>query len=265
MARRVEAPLALVGTPLSGVVTGGETGPRVARSLSVVEHGTSELLALIGRLLSFRGVRGSGLSLSLRGRGVGALIGSILSQFDLSFQRRNGRFACGTNRRSVVTVISERTFAGVIDGVFGGTLGCSRRGVGVDLKGGNKSYFLVISGSNRVVPRDGHRTVFGRFCERAGGDCGPNANVNLCLTHRLTRLRGNGLVVGRRKKVGGFVLAVPLNARCVDVRATRRANKVRGRRARRRLLTCVKTKRAVLMIRSSLRVYRFVEGCLDRA
>lgn len=226
--RRVGAPLSLVAKPLRVVVTAGSNGVRARGCLSIVGQGASHLLVLVGRLLSFEGVRGSVFVLGVDRRGVARVMRRICGRCGRDSCRRRVGVSFRTRGRPVVRSMSPRTLCGVIDGLISGTMGFAGARVGVGLRGRGSSGVLVsVVSSKGNVEDDRRRGVFLPFCRvrRAGRRFRglKKAKVNLSfsgtLTHGLkksVRIRsrcngkdvfalmlptgplGRGLVVGRR-------------------------------------------------------------------
>lgn len=259
--RRIHAPLALVGNPLRTVrrVSVGSRG--LGGGLGMVKRGAGELLSLANRLLSFRGVKTDGFRLGFRAISMATLLGRAVAHFRPAVLRGRGRLLRRVPRREVVTTVSGRTVAGMLDGLLGGTLGCTHRAVVVSLFRSKTSFAIHIIDSKRGVPRTSDRRVFRPFCRMRGGGSAIQVkmNVKLPLTHSLTALRGNELCLSVRRPRGAFILAVPLGGRRMERRVRgiiRRGVRMLSRRASARASRVGNC--ALLLMRSGRDVESFV-------
>ncbi len=264
--RRVHAPLALVGKPLRVVRRVGVRSTGLTGGLGIVTGGAGQLLGLTSRLLSFRGVKTGGVTLGLRAIGISRLLRRAIGHFRPACALRRGRLRVRRVRLGMVTGVSGRTVAGVLDGLLGGKLGCNRRLVAMGLSGDRDFFDMDIDDSNRGVTGRETRRVFRPFFRDIRGECrGRKINVKLALTHSLTLLRGKDLVLSAARPGGAFMLAVPLG---LDRRRTGlsrpvvRAGLPLGRAASSR--RCA-GKAAVLLIRSRDGVLTFVGRELRRS
>lgn len=121
--RRVEAPLALVLTPLRGIVESAKDVKRTVPRLLIVRHGKGQLLDLIGRLVSFHGMRSKKVGIALISISVGTVLTTIYRHFSLSTRLGGIGVMLAVPSTTYCTGMSPRTFAGVIDGLLAGTLG----------------------------------------------------------------------------------------------------------------------------------------------
>lgn len=210
--RRVHAPMSLVVKPLRGVVGSPISLPSAMHSsLGVVSHGDRHLLFLMGRLLSFQGIRRRKVGVGFTSRGVRRLLGTIYRHFRPFVTRRKTQLAMGCPRTSFATVMSDRTMAGLIDGLLAGTDGCagSRIALAYVMRPRRRAFVVQIASGNVKV--DGRRRggVFRPFCRTVSG--GPKANVNLDVIGDVMRSRGNYVRI--RSRIGGkssFVMALPV-------------------------------------------------------
>lgn len=223
--RRVHAPLALVGYPLRGMLTSERLSRGMEVRLRVVSRGIRELLGLVGRLLSFHGTRGGNFGLGPGRCGVNAVIRSICGCFAALTGREKVGLRMRIPRRRLLTSISGRTLAGVLDGLFTGTLGCTQACIclRLSISRGGRIFAVSVDGSKGVIPVRVHRGVFGTFIRcQSKGSVISNANVKLTVTHCLTRLRRNVLIVSQRLSYGHFVLSVPVLRRALPSSSRRR-------------------------------------------
>lgn len=156
---------------------------------NVVVRRAREVANLIRRVLSVSGVSSQRFGLSLMGLSVGRILCSYFQS--LSTIRRVGnvdviprfpsRRVCIGYSRSRVT----ETFQGVVVG----NLGCSGGGVAITYRAGRGCICVQFGSSNGNVGHSSVRRVFSEFC----GNDSNKANVNLSLTGRVVRLRGNDM------------------------------------------------------------------------
>lgn len=89
VSRRLHAPLALVTKPMRCMLGGSGLPRSTHRRLIIIRHGAGHVLRLIGRVLSFQGVRGGGVGVRMRHIGMMTFIHGIVSGFR-SLTRRRG-------------------------------------------------------------------------------------------------------------------------------------------------------------------------------
>lgn len=92
VSRRLHAPLALVTNPIRCILGGGALPSSMHRRLRMMRHGASHVLHLIGRVLSFHGVRGGGVGLHVRRVSVIPFMRRVVSGFRSLTRRRRVSF-----------------------------------------------------------------------------------------------------------------------------------------------------------------------------
>lgn len=102
VSRRLHAPLALVRKPVRRLERGRGLSRGKVRCISLVRGGAGRVLRLIGRVLSFHGVRGNGVHLRISLFGLGRVMSSFRGRFEIVTRRGRIDFAFRLTNRSVV-------------------------------------------------------------------------------------------------------------------------------------------------------------------
>lgn len=228
----------------------------------------SHLLSLIGRLLSFHGARVRKCHLDFIQARVISLLGSATGQFRRSTATRGLLLGLSLSLPRLCIFISGRTVAGVFDGLFAGTVGCTSNDVVVHLRLSPSCRAFAVSfvGSNAPVPTRLGRGVFRPFFQIGRNTAsGPKAKLKLPLTHSLTRVRRNDLRLRAFTSdpfVAVFHLALPIGL----PRSVGRARRRTVARAMPRGVRFIRSRShpAVLVIRSGGRVTIFVTSRIGR-
>lgn len=175
VSRRFQAPLAVVSKPIRRLYRDRDVGGRSGLLLGVVGQDISEVLELIGRLLSFGGLRGSALHLRIGRASVVARVGHVVSLFVIGARRGNVALGYRKLRNSCLVLLSSSGLRGVVGGLVSGTVGFAPHNNGVSMSfsanaaGGKMRFVAVaITSANGKVPRGRIRGVFGQCC-RLGG------------------------------------------------------------------------------------------------
>lgn len=83
VSRRLHAPLALVSNPMSRILSRRPLASQAQRRLRLIRGGVGHVLLLVGRMLSFEGVRGGGVNLAVRCQSVVVVLRGVVSGFQL--------------------------------------------------------------------------------------------------------------------------------------------------------------------------------------
>lgn len=92
VSRRLHAPLALVTNPIRRILGGSGLPRSIHRRLIIMREGAGHVLHLIGRVLSFHGVRGGGVGVRIRHISIISFIHGIVSGFRTMTRRRQVSF-----------------------------------------------------------------------------------------------------------------------------------------------------------------------------
>lgn len=202
VSRRVHAPLALVLKPIGGLVGGSGLSPSVRRSITLVGQGMSQLCEVIGRVLSFQEVSGSGVGLVLHRMSLVKVMERIFSCFANVTRRGRVRcqFSAGVSRLGVCVSIGG--VRRILMGVVSGTFGCSsdKKSVSIQVANRTRAILLRIRSRKQKVSGRDVRRLFRHFCANGGAFNAMNFNVKLGLSGRCISLRSNRVHTRDRPK-----------------------------------------------------------------
>lgn len=182
--------------------------------LSVIGRGTSCLLRLVGRLLSFEGLSTGTRALGYGRSGVLVVLDRVFRSFSPVTRGQGVDCDLATPRRSMFVSFSCSGVHGVYAGVLSGTFGFAPGGKDVSLSVTmeNAGLRLAFASANYNVRSRTGRGVFREFCRSNGGRSGgKNDNVKLRVISRCMGVRRNAIYIESGRPYNSmFLVTLPL-------------------------------------------------------